>query len=118
MTENPNYRALSEEEDKAYRKTIEMIRLNIANGVKFDLACEFVSVDNEELRQVIVSDALKIEIAELHYGKRFPMEEVSRKLGVSMERLLQANTEMIEDVVNTAGKASAGGSGSKEPTVH
>jgi len=106
MSDNPTYKVFSEDEDKTYRKTIEMIRSNISNGVKFDLACEFISVEEQDLRAVIIGDALKIEIAELHYGKQVSLEEVSKKLGVSMERLLQANNEMIEDVVNTADEAS------------
>lgn len=79
-----------------------MIRSNIGNGVKFDLACEFISVNNKELKDMIIDDALKIEIAELHYGKRIPLIDVSKKLGVGMERLLKANNEMMEDIVNAA----------------
>lgn len=118
MLEDMHYKQFTEEEDWIYRKSIEMIRSNIVNGVKFDLACEFVNVDDQELKGLIVDDALKIEIAELHYGKRIPLREVSKKLGVPMERLLKANNEMIEDVVNTAGEVPGSQPGSKKPTVH
>ena len=47
---------------------------------------------------LIVDDALKIEIAELHYGKGLSLLDVSKKLGVSMERLLRAGDEMMEDI--------------------
>ena len=118
MSENPRYKEFTEEEDRIYRKYIGIIRSNISNGVKFDLACELVSVEDRELKAVIINDALKIEIAELHYGKRIPLNEVSKKLGVSMERLLQANNEMVEDVMNTANEVSGGPSVGKKPTVH
>ncbi len=118
MLENARYRQFSEEEDRIYRKNIGMIRSNLGNGVKFDLACEFISVDDAELKKLIIDDALKIEIAELHYGKRTPLEEVSKKLGVPMERLLRANDEMVEDVLNTAGRASGDEPGGKKPTIH
>lgn len=118
MSDSPLYKKFSEEEDSIYRNYIGMIRSNISNGVKFDLACKLISVEDQELKMVIINDALKIEIAELHYGQRIPLNEVSKKLGVSMERLLQANNEMVEDVMNTAGESSVSPSGSKEPTVH
>ncbi len=118
MPETPRYKQFSEEEDRIYRKNIGMIRSNLGNGVKFDIACEFIHVDDAGLKELIIDDALKIEIAELHYGKRIPLEEISKRLGVPMERLLRANDEMVEDVVNTAGKASMGKSGGKKPTVH
>lgn len=118
MSEDPHYKEFTEEEDRIYRKYIGMIRSNIGNGVKFDLACQLISVEDQELKAVIIDDALKIEIAELHYGKRIPLDEISRKLGVPMERLLQASNEMVEDVMNTANEVSGGPSGSKKPTVH
>lgn len=112
---NINDKPFSDEEDGIYRKSIEMIRSSIDNGVKFDAACEFITAD-KGLRDLIIDDALKIEIAELHYGKNFPLIEVSKKLGVAMERLLKANDEMMEDIMNTADEASGGPSGN--PTIH
>ena len=113
MSENIHYKQFTDEEDRIYRRSIEIIRSNISNGVKFDLACEFIDVDDRELRGLIIDDTLKIEIAELHYGRRIPLMDVAKKLGVPMERLLQANTEMMEDVVKTseevAGKQSGKG---------
>lgn len=95
-----------------------MIRSNIENGVKFDVACEFITADDGTLKDLIIDDALKIEIAELHYGKRLTLLDVSRRLGVSMKRLLKANSEMMEDVISTAGKAGGGQSGAGGPTPH
>jgi hypothetical protein len=74
-------------------------------------------LEDPELRGLIIDDALKIEIAELHYGKRMPLVDVAKKLGVPMERLLQATTEMMEDVVRTSEEA-ADGLGDKGRTTH
>ena len=117
MSEKVNYKQFTEEEDRIYKRSIEVIRSNISNGVKFDLACEFITVDDRELKGLIIDDALKIEIAELHYGKRIPLRDVATKLGVSMERLLQASTEMMEDVVKTS-EDVAGKQGDKGHTTH
>lgn len=118
MSEKVNYKQFTEEEDSIYKKSIEVIRSNISNGVKFDLACDFVTVDDLELKGLIIDDALKIEIAELHYGKRVPLMDVAKKLGVPMDRLLRANTEMMEDVVKTSEEAAGKQPGNKGHTTH
>ncbi|MCX7794069.1 MAG: hypothetical protein N2257_06675 [Thermodesulfovibrionales bacterium] len=87
-------------DDQVYKRSIEIIRKNIENGQPFDIACEAISVADENLRRSIIDDALKIEIAERHYGKNIPLIELSKKLQVSMERLLKANDEMLEDVMD------------------
>jgi len=112
-----SYKEFSEEEDRIYRNCIGIVTSNISNGVKFDLACKLITLENNELKAVIIADALKIEIAELHYGRRLPLNEISKKLGVSMERLLRANNEMVEDVMHTANEGARDASVSKKPTV-
>ncbi len=107
-------RKFTDEENRLHAKGIDMIRSSIVSGVKFDVACELITAD-KELKDMIVDDALKIEIAELHYGKNLPLIEVSKKLGVSMERLLRATDEMMEDIMNTAAEA---GGGPGKPTIH
>lgn len=87
-------------DDILYKKSIEIIRKNIENGQPFDLACEAISVADEKLKQTIIDDALKIEIAERHYGKNIPLTEVSKTLQVSIERIMKANEEMLEDVMD------------------
>lgn len=96
------YKNYSDDENEIYNRSIDTIRSNIDNGVKFDLACEFIDVKDEELRRLIIDDALKIEIAESHYGKGLSLMDLSKKIGVSMDRLLKANEEMIEDIMNTS----------------
>ncbi len=95
----------TEEENRIYIRGVELLRSSIGSGVKFDVACEFIEAD-KELKEMIIDDALKIEIAELHYGKRVPLIDLSKKLGVGMERLLKATDEMMEDILNTADEAA------------
>ncbi len=118
MSEKITYRQFTEEEDAIYKKSIEIIRSNICNGVKFDLACEFIPVDDPVLKGLIIDDALKIEIAELHYGKRIPLRDVAKHLGIPMERLLRTTTEMMEDVVRTSEEEVGKKSGKRGHAAH
>ena len=115
MLERANYNNFNNDEDTIYKKNIAMIRSNIYDGVKFDLACEFISVEDGVLKGLIIDDALKIEVAELHYGQGLSLHDVSKKLGVSMNRLLKVSSEMIEDVLNTATEAAEQSSARSEP---
>lgn len=103
MAEDIQYKDFNKDEERIYMQCIGEIRTSISNGAMFDPACEAITVEDLELKQLILDDVLKIEIAEMHYGKGLPLSEVSEKLGVSRERLLKANTEMIEDIANTSG---------------
>ena len=118
MSENSDGRPPKAEEDRLYRKRIETIRAGVANGVNFDRACELVTVEDGEMRAMIIDDALKIEIAELHYGKGLPLLDVAKKLGVSMERLLRANSEMMEDILNTAEEVAKQQAPRSEKHIH
>ncbi len=102
MDEHINYKQFTEEEGRIYTKGIEMIRATISDGVKFDIACDTVTIEDSEMKGLVIDDALKIEIAELHFGKQLTLREVSKRLGVSVQRLMKAREEMLEDVMNTA----------------
>ena len=102
MHEHINYKQFTEEEGRIYTKGIEMIRATISDGVKFDIACGMVTIEDSEMKGLVIDDALKIEIAELHFGKQLTLREVSKRLGVSVQRLMKAREEMLEDVMNTA----------------
>jgi hypothetical protein len=48
---------------------------------------------------------LKVLIAEEHFGKNIPLDELAKKLGLAAERLEAAKAGMIEDVKETSIKA-------------
>lgn len=93
------------EADKIYELAVAKIREGLANGLDFDTACAAVDVKEEALRNGIIADMLKVLIAEDHFGKSIPLEELSKKLNVSLERLEAAKTGMLEDVRDTSIKA-------------
>jgi hypothetical protein len=91
------YKQYSPEEDRIYGESITKIREGMKDGLTFDKACEAIKVDDEELKEFILDDALKIMLAELHYGKGMSLEEVSKTLNISMGKISVASLEMLED---------------------
>lgn len=98
------YKQYSPEEDRIYSEAITKIREGMQNGLTFDKACDSINVEDEELKEFILDDALKIMLAEMHYGKAMPLEEVAKILNVSMGRISKASLEMIEDAGIAAAK--------------
>ncbi len=98
------YKQYSSEEDRIYSEAITKIREGMRNGLTFEAACNSIEVEDQELKDFILDDALKIMIAEMHYGKAMPLEEVSKTLNVSMGKVSKASLEMIEDAGIAAAK--------------
>ncbi len=98
------YKEFTDEESRIYERSIKSIIENLNNGLTFNLACESLDIRDEELRNIIVDNALKVKIAEMHYGKNLTFDEISRILDVSIERLIRANEEMLEDVMESMPK--------------
>jgi hypothetical protein len=100
---NVKYKQYSPEEDRIYSESIAKIREGMKNGLTFDKVCDTLKVEDEELKSFILDDALKIMIAEMHYGKGISLDEVARALNIPMNRVSVASLEMLED----AGVAAA-----------
>ncbi len=97
------YKEYTPEEEVIYKGAISKIMDGIKNGLNFNEACSIVDVQDSELKQFIFDDALKIMIAEMHYGKGIPLYDVADKLKVPVRSINIAVMEMLED----AGIASA-----------
>jgi hypothetical protein len=97
--------ALKTETAKAYEKAEAIIREKLAQGVDFDTACADIGIADEKMRQDIIDDMLKVVIGEEHFAKNVTLEEMGKKLKVSVERLEKAKLEMLEDVKNSSIKA-------------
>jgi hypothetical protein len=94
--------AFKSEEDKAYEGAFAKIREDLARGLDFDAACSGVNVPDENLRKNIMDDMLKVLIAEEHFLRKIPLEDLSRKLNLPVERIETAKAEMLEDVEKSA----------------
>lgn len=97
--------AFKTETDKAYEDAEAAIREKLAQGIDFDAACAGIEVKDEELRKAIILDMLKVLIAEEHFSKNLPLDELAAKYKISVDRLESAKLSMLEDVKNTSIKA-------------
>lgn len=92
------FKQYTEQESTIYDEAISKIRSALANGLTFNEACSSVNIENHDLKGFIISDALKIMIADLHYGKGKTLVEVADILNVPFKTILHANQEMLEEV--------------------
>src|SRR3990172_2558918 len=90
------------EEDRAYERAFATIRAGLAQGLDFDSACARIDVPDEVLRKNITADMLKVLIAEEHFSRHVPLEELAARLKIQPDRLETAKKEMFEDVEKTA----------------
>ena len=84
--------------DKAYEKAFAIIRQGIAQGLGFDDACGAIDVPDQDLRLRIIDDMLKVLIAEQHFGKKIPLDDLAQSLKLDISRLERARKEMFRDV--------------------
>jgi hypothetical protein len=97
--------AFRTETGKAYEKSFAKIKEVLAQGLDFDTACAAIEVEDEELKKSIIDDMLKVLIAEEHFTKNIPLDELAQTLRVSVDRLESAKLSMLEDVKDASIKA-------------
>lgn len=97
--------AFVSEADKAYKEAEAKIRQRLTEGADFDTACSAIDVEDEGLRKNIIEDMLKVLIAEEHFGRDMPLDELAAKYSIDMGRLEKAKASMLEDVRDTSIKA-------------
>jgi hypothetical protein len=93
--------AFLSEAEKTYMNALAKIKEGLTKGFDFASASAGVMIDDESLRQAVFDDVLKVIIAEEHFIKMVPLEQISKKLNLPIDRLERARSEMLEDVENT-----------------
>ena len=96
------YKEYSPEESAIYETAIARIREGLQGGLSFDEACREVEIADAGLRVFIEDDALKILLAELHFGGAMPLQDFAERLRLPMKRVNKAIVEMLEDAGVTA----------------
>jgi hypothetical protein len=97
--------AMLSEVDRMYMKALSTVREGLAKGLDFDRASAAVEIKDEAFRQSVLDDVLKVMIAEEHFVKQVPLEDLAKRLGITPERIKMAHAEMMEDVEKTAVKS-------------
>jgi len=100
------------ETDKAYEKAASKIREGLSQGLDFDSACAEIEIEDQELKMSIIDDVMKVIIAEEHFGKNIPLDEIAKKFKISVDRLESSKLSMMDDVKNSSIKAFYKGLGS------
>lgn len=97
MEKGFDYKVYTAQESEIYEDAMAKIKNAVGNGLSFHEACSAADVPDEELKKFIISDALKVIIAEMHYAKNIPLISVSETLKVSIGEINRAHMEMLED---------------------
>ncbi|GAB4409643.1 MAG: hypothetical protein OHK0032_05300 [Thermodesulfovibrionales bacterium] len=84
--------------DRMYMDSVRKIMSAVGQGLSFDQACSTMDMDDKELREAIIDDALKVLIAEMHFSKGMPLKELAVKLSVSLSRIMNAKESMLIEV--------------------
>lgn len=92
------YKEYTEEESRIYHETMKKIMESLQSGLSFDDACSAADIIDDQLRFFIQDDALKIVIADMHYTKGIPLEQIAEELHVQIDLLSRANAEMLQDI--------------------
>jgi len=92
-----NYKEYTPEESAVYETAIAKIREALQAGLSFDDACKTTDITDTGLRFFVEDDALKIMIAEMHFGAGMPLPDFAGKMKLPMKKVNKAVVEMLQD---------------------
>jgi hypothetical protein len=113
-----SFKEFSPEESTIYEEAVNKYRKAIAAGKTLKQAYESYSVEDPGLKSLIQADFLKILIAEFHFGKGQPLEEVAKVLNVSLDLIKETHARMLQEAGVTAANQFGQEFGSFEPKTN
>lgn len=93
------------EDVKFLREALGKMKAAIKNGLSFDEAAGMITFPDDETKDAVLDDILKVMIGELHFNGGKTLEDLSKTLRVPMPRLNKARAEMMIDVKAAAVEA-------------
>lgn len=94
--------AFMSEANRQYMAEITRIRGGLDKGLGFDEATSLIEEKDEAARAGIIEDTLKVLIAEEHFAKGVPLEELAQRLKIAANRLEAAKKSMLDEIVGDA----------------
>jgi phage terminase Nu1 subunit (DNA packaging protein) len=94
--------ALFADDNRIYSDALAKVKAGLANGLDFEKSAARVDMPDKQLRETVLDEVLKAIIAEEHFAKNIPLEQLSRTLNLPLERIEKAREEMFEDVERSA----------------
>ena len=74
---------------------VTLIKEGLEQGMSFDQACSLVAIKEPELREVIITNALKVIVSEMHISGKIPLRQLAMKLGLSLSRVINAKERIL-----------------------
>jgi hypothetical protein len=97
-----SFKQFTPDEDRIYEEAVNKYREAVVAGRTLKQAYETYSIDGDELRSLIQADFLKIMIAERHFAKREPLDQIAKDLDVSPDLVKDTYSRMLQEVGVTA----------------
>ena len=92
----------TEEESRVHHAGFKIILKGLEEGLTFDEACKGLQIVDPEMRRIIISDYLKVTIAERHFQAKESIEDVAAHLRCTVETVEKARDEMVREVQEAA----------------
>ena len=113
-----SFKEFTPEESNIYEEAMNKFREAIASGKTLKQAYESYSITDPELKSLIQADFLKILIAESHFGKGQPLEDVAKALNISLDVIKETHARMLQEAGVTAANQFGQEFGSFEPKTN
>jgi len=94
--------------------SVAIITEAVEQGASFDQACSLVAIKDPELREVVINNALKALVFEMHLSRGMPLRQLAMKLGVSLSRVINTKERILQDEEVADSDKVAGISGSRD----
>ncbi len=91
------FKEFTPEEGRIYEEAVKKYHEAMAAGKTLRQAYESYTVADKELEAIIQADFLKIMIADLHFGKGKPLEDVAAALSAPLELVRNTKSRMLQE---------------------